>query len=223
MTVTESVNKDIRQYVIDALGIKPDQVYVEMDDWHSEISIDLELLKAGEASAFSCLEDVHASRGASAREFYGVVKSAWLPHGSTAKGVIDFCVSLLERHQELTAGLGVGYVNGKAHAMWDDDAEGVEKAMEYWGRDFTQAYLQEEINCVQVYDLADEDNMPFVREALDKYLDAQGITVDVSKLTVTDIYGYLKEIYSSENDEPYFIGQEEAAEAIVDDNKTDIY
>lgn len=210
---TMKTNTSVRDDLIATLVIDEDDVLTESGNdstgfWHNEIRIDLEKLSQSDLAAFRVVTDIHDTAGTSFREHYGIVRTATLPDGVKTNAILDFCLQIWEQCTELTAGFSVEWISGNETATWADDVEGAESAQAYWEDDFSNRV--NDLSCLEVYDLSNDDNLPFVYQNL---LDA-GYTPEQLR-SEADILTAIADCYESDEDCLY-TNEEDAAVAIVE-------
>lgn len=204
----------LREEILEALRLEANEVLVGSGDhsqgfWHNEIEIDLEELQSGNMEgAFSVVKDIHDTAGTSFRQYYGIDIAVELPDGVTASAIAALCEGIWERREELTAGFSVEWINGNNKAVWDGETEGAEDAQQYWADAFPGEV--QELDCMQVYDLADSENVPFVMEGIAHLIE------DKTTADKASVLAAIEEVYARENDEVKFTNYDEAAEEIVE-------
>lgn len=182
----ETIN--VRERIEQALGIGADESVIAAysDEYRCELAVDLEELQGGNLSeAFIFSRDLHDTvRWVGQREYNGIIISAVLPDAFTTSSLISFCEDIWNRRDELTSGFSVQWDGGNWSAHWlcdededegDEESEGndetaweaAQAAQTFW-ENFGDTTL-EEVDAVEVYDLADCDNISFVRQTLEEY------------------------------------------------------
>jgi hypothetical protein len=210
----ESVNAEsvtLLSQIETALGVT-DKFLLESGSFetgffHNELVIDLEELQAGNLSAFALIKDVHDTAGTSFREHYGIDKCYKLPDGVDVSAIANFCANIFETRDTLTLGFSVKWDGSNQIAVWDDDTEEVYAAWKTIGEQIG------DLPAMEVYDLSESENLPFVKEAIF----ADGWTGK----TQVEILERLYVVYPTDNDSviftEYFTAAEKIAAEIVEE------
>lgn len=173
---TTTKQTDVETALYQSMRIEPEQVFLSSGDYSIGfydycLEVDLEALKDGALQEAFRVNERKRGDFVSTREYFGIVQSASLPAGVIGGVIVSLCASIWANREKYTDGLTVSGYGGNEKAHWQKDGGSL-----FWIYEF-QEYAQG-LPCLEVVDLAHDDNITDVQEALSEDIAALEVVTE---------------------------------------------
>ena len=160
-----SYDEYLRQEIRHALGLdtKPADYLIEDESCGNELYIRLDYLQDGEIfCAFSLYRDrPQGGYYCDMHEYNGLAYSAKLPNGVITEAIVDLCLEIYKRRDELTDDFTVEEINGDHKGRWCIDEQWSDETKRrephpYWvGHDYSGFHDKiRDLDCFEIYDMS---------------------------------------------------------------------